>query len=431
MNQYLYSLILYLLVPCIFLKHLWRSRHAPAYRKRWRERLGFCKTLSFHQPVIWVHAVSVGETIASSPLVKKLIDNHPGYRVLITTMTPTGSEQVKKIYGNAVSHVYAPYDLPCAQSRFLTCVNPVIAVMVETELWPNTIRACYQRNIPVVIANARLSARSAKGYQRLGSLTRNMMNRITTVACQNADDGERFVQLGLPRGCLQVTGSVKFDMAVDSHIQEKSKQLKTSWETGLGRSVTVLIAASTHDGEDQPIIDAFMALKKAHKDLLLLLVPRHPERFNSVYEQVLRNQLTCQRYSQNPVLTPATDVILGDTMGDLMMFYGASDIAFVGGSLVERGGHNMLEPASLGLPVLSGPHTFNFLDISRSLAKAGGLVMVYNVDTLIETVNTLLDNTAHRRTVGKKGEQFVKANGGALEHQYRLISSTLPALPDE
>lgn len=431
MNRYLYSLILYLLVPCVFLKHLWRSRQAPAYRKRWGERLGFYRTLSFHQPVIWVHAVSVGETIASAPLVKKLIDSYPGYRVLVTTMTPTGSEQVKKIHGDTVSHLYAPYDLPCAQSRFLTHVNPAIAIVIETELWPNTINACYQRNIPVVIANARLSARSAKGYRKLGSLTRKMMSKIAMVACQNADDGERFLQLGLPRERMRVTGSIKFDLAVDAHLQEKSKQLKTSWQMGLGRPVTVFIAASTHDGEDQPIIDAFIALKKTHKDLLLVIVPRHPERFNSVYEQVLRNQLTCLRHSQHPVLTSSTDVILGDTMGELMMLYGASDIAFVGGSLVERGGHNMLEPASLGLPVISGPHTFNFLDISQSLAKAGGLLMVHNVDTLIKTVSTLLDNTDYRRMIGKKGEQFVKANGGALEYQIQLISSALPVLINE
>ena len=358
MNRFIYSLLLYLLTPFVILRLLWRARQAPAYRKRWGERFGFIRPLPGDKPVIWVHSVSVGETIASSPLVKLLMKKYPGYRYFITTMTPTGSDRVKAIYGDTVEHLYVPYDLPGAQSRFLNRVRPKLAIIIETELWPNTIAACKNRGIPVIIANARLSERSAKGYQKLGHLTHNLLNQISVIACQNKEDGKRFTELGLPRENLQVIGSVKFDIEASPKILSSASTLRTTWEAGFGRKAQILIAASTHEGEEQPIIDAFLQLKKEHHDLLLILVPRHPERFDTVYELACRNGLQTKRHSQNSAVSSETQVILGDTMGEMLKLYAASDIAFVGGSLIERGGHNVLEPAVLGMPVLSGPHVF-------------------------------------------------------------------------
>ena len=239
MNRFFYSALLYLATPLVMLKMRLRARKAPAYGKRWSERFGFFPALPDDKPVIWVHSVSVGETIASAPMVKELLQRYPDHRILITTMTPTGSDRVKALYadllGDRVHHIYYPYDLPDAQYRFLNKVKPVLALIVDTELWPNTIAACHKRGIPVVIVNARLSERSAKGYGRLGSVVPNMLKRITCVACQNKDDGERFIRLGLPEQQLTVTGSVKFDLSVPDSLLQQGMALRENWEKGLGR----------------------------------------------------------------------------------------------------------------------------------------------------------------------------------------------------
>ena len=253
MNRFLYSALLYLAVPLIMLRMLWRSRQVPAYAKRWGERFGFFPRLPADKPVIWVHSVSVGETIASAPMVKELLQQYSNHQLLITTMTPTGSDRVKHLYadelGSRIHHIYCPYDLPGAQRRFLNRVRPELALMVDTELWPNTLSACSQRNIPVIVVNARLSERSYRGYARFSRLVTPMMNCITRVACQNKDDGERFLKLGLPSERLVVTGSVKFDLSVSADILEQGKTLKAFWEEGAGQPLKVFIAASTHDGE--------------------------------------------------------------------------------------------------------------------------------------------------------------------------------------
>ncbi|WP_263082038.1 lipid IV(A) 3-deoxy-D-manno-octulosonic acid transferase [Endozoicomonas sp. Mp262] len=425
MNRFLYTLLLYLLTPFILLKLLWRSRKAPAYGRRWCERFGFFRPLPADKPVIWVHAVSVGETIASAPLVKALMERYPDYRCLVTTMTPTGSDRVKAIYGETVEHVYIPYDLPGAQERFLNRVNPEVAIFIETELWPNTIAACHKRNIPVIIANARLSERSAKGYKKLGSLTRSLMKQLSVVACQNKEDGQRFIDLGLPPENLEITGSVKFDISVDKGIQEEAQQLKKQWQQGLDRNCRIFIAASTHDGEDQAILDAFKQLREQYQDLLLVLVPRHPERFDSVYELIKQNGFVVARHSQGTALSADTQVVLADTMGELLKLCGVADIAFVGGSLIERGGHNILEPAVWGIPVLSGPHVFNFKDICQSLEKAGGLIIVDDGEQLVTAIKKLLDNREYLEATGNNGELFIARNRGALKRLQAIIAGYL------
>ncbi len=425
MNRFTYSLLLYLLTPFVILKLLWRSKKAPAYRKRWAERFGLYSTPYSGRPVIWVHSVSVGETIASAPTVKALIKHYPDHQILITTMTPTGSDRVKAIYGDSVEHVYVPYDLPGAQHRFLEKYNPSIAIVIETELWPNTIAKCHQKGIPVIIANARLSERSAKGYSKLGQVTRNMLGKLTVVACQNSEDGQRFIDLGLPKENLEIIGSVKFDLTIDQNTLNASEKLRHQWEKGLGKPVKILIAASTHEGEDAIILSAYKSLLKKCQDILLILVPRHPERFDSTYELIKQNNLIPTRHSEGSITTPNTQVILGDTMGEMMKLYGAADIAFVGGSLVERGGHNTLEPAALGLPVLSGPHTFNFKEINHSLGKAGGLVTVSNGQELTLEVEKFLTNKEQIAAIGNNAAAFVKDNQGAQAKLIEIISKTL------
>ncbi|WP_062261367.1 lipid IV(A) 3-deoxy-D-manno-octulosonic acid transferase [Endozoicomonas arenosclerae] len=428
MSRTLYSLLLYLAIPAVLIKLVLRARKSPAYGHRWGERFGFIKELPTDKPVIWIHSVSVGETIASAPMVKQLMEQYPDHRFVITTMTPTGSERVQKIYGDQVFHVYCPYDLPDVQNRFLKRIHPKLALMMETELWPNTIAACKAKNIPVVIVNARLSEKSARGYAKLGSLTRNMMKNIHRVACQNDTDGERFKELGLPAENLDVTGSVKFDLDVDDEITKSAALLRDSWESGLGRKARILIAASTHDGEDQPVLDAFKQVRKQFSDALLLLVPRHPERFNSTFELAQGQGFNTIRHSQATETSPETQVIIGDTMGELMKLYAASDIAFVGGSLIENGGHNMLEPAALGIPVLSGPSVYNFTDISQQLEDAGGMKTIHNSEELVEIVAELMASDTARKKMGSQAQAFVEGNKGALQKLVKLVTGTIDSL---
>ena len=422
MNRFLYSLFLYLIAPVIFGRLLWRAKKNPAYGLRKAERFGFFDRHHFTNPIIWVHSVSVGETIASAPMVKALKQQYPGHTVLITTMTPTGSAQVRKLHGDTVEHVYAPYDLPDAVHRFLNKVKPVVAVIIDTELWPNTIAACHKRNIPVIIANARLSGRSAKGYGKLGGLTRRMMASISMIAAQDQDGGQRFIQLGLPDSQLTVTGSVKFDLDVSDDIVQSGKALRHRWQREMGDDIQWLVAASTHEGEDQKIIDAFKSVLTACPLARLVIVPRHPERFDDVYRLIVENNLEVVRHSQGLPTNRRTRVILGDTMGEMMNFYGAADLAFVGGSLVATGGHNMLEPAALGVPVLSGPHIFNFEEISQSLIKARGMMLVEDAEQLAKQTIHLLKDDHARQLMGNNAKRFVSTNRGALKQTLNIIS---------
>ena len=425
MNRFIYSTLLYLVSPLVVGRLFMRARKAPDYGLRKAERFGFLNWRPGNKPVIWVHSVSVGETIASAPMVNALKQQYPNHQILITTMTPTGSEQVKKLHGDTVVHVYAPYDLPDAVNRFMSAVCPAIAIIIDTELWPNTIAACHQRNIPVVMANARLSERSANGYRKLGKLTHNMLQQISMIAAQDQEGGQRFIELGLPESQLSVTGSVKFDLEVSSEIIEDGKTLRHRWQEGMGDDIRLLIAASTHEGEDQQILDAFKKSQLSNPQIRLLLVPRHPERFDSVFNLIKQNDLSVVRHSEGSDATADTQVILGDTMGEMMKLLAASDIAFVGGSLVSTGGHNMLEPAALGLPVLSGPHVFNFAEISASLDKAGGLKLVENSDELAEEVIHLLSDQDTCNSVGQKAKTFVEANRGALQRTLNIIANFL------
>ncbi|PJE80980.1 3-deoxy-D-manno-octulosonic acid transferase [invertebrate metagenome] len=426
MGRWLYTGLLHLIMPFAVMRLFVRSRKNPAYKQRIRERFGcFPKTALSGQAVIWIHSVSLGETLASELMVREMMSMYPHHRFLITTMTPTGSDCVKKLYGNTVDHYYLPYDLPLALKRFFHRFSPKLAVIVETELWPNMLHQCRSFHVPVILVNARLSERSAKGYKKISRLTREMLDNVTMVACQHQADSERFQSLGLAEGKCCVTGSIKFDLTVGDAVIEAGKQLRGRWESGLEHPARIWIAASTHEGEDEVILSVFQSLKERFTDLLLVLVPRHPERFDSVFHLCLKKGLSVVRHSQGSVASPETQVILGDTMGEMLTFYGASDIAFVGGSLVATGGHNILEPAVLGLPVLTGPHVFNFQAISQSLQQAGGMLQVDNQQKLEDALSQMLSDTQQFSAMGKKARAFVHANQGALQKLLQLVQKTL------
>jgi len=417
MNRTLYTCLFYVALPFILLKLWLRGRKAPAYRERWQERLGFYEEQPAHteQP-LWIHAVSVGETLAIIPLVKLLQARYPDLPIVITTMTPTGAERVSATFGESVSHYYCPYDAPCAIKRFLKLVNPRGCVIVETELWPNMVHVCRQKNVPVLVANARLSERSAKGYARFSRMAAQMLQQINMIAAQNSVDGQRFVDLGLPERALQVTGSIKFDVKAPEGSERLAVALRELW----GSERSVLIAASTHEGEEQALLEVYQALLTENPELLLVIVPRHPERFDDVAALIKQQGFKLARRSLGQQPTPKTQVYLGDTMGELMKLLAAADIAFVGGSLIERGGHNPLEPAVLKKAVVMGPHYFNFQVICDALAQAGGLQVAQDQTELGQVLKQLLVDSEKRQEIGQLGQAFVQENQGALERLYAL-----------
>lgn len=412
MNRTLYTLLFHLGLPLVALRLYLRSRKAPAYAKRIGER--FAKGLVPMQTGgIWVHAVSVGESIAAAPMVRALLKRYPQLPITITCMTPTGSERVRAMFADEprVQHCYLPYDLPWAAARFLDHVQPRLAVIMETELWPNHINQCAKRGIPVALANARLSERSARGYGRFARLTQPMLAQMSLIAVQTEAEAERFRQLGARPECVEVTGSIKFDLSIDPQLLVRAGQLRAQWQADRR---PVWIAASTHEGEDAIILQAHRQLLEHHADALLILVPRHPERFNAVFE-LCQQQCVTQRRSSGEAVTEQTQVLLGDTMGELLFLYALADIAFVGGSLVANGGHNVLEPAALSKPVLSGPHLFNFLEIAAMLREAGALQEVDDAQGLAAQVRRLIELPIDARRMGDAGLSVMRANQGALQ----------------
>ncbi|ROR98813.1 3-deoxy-D-manno-octulosonic-acid transferase [Sinobacterium caligoides] len=420
MVRVFYSLLFYLLQPLFLLRLLWRSIKAPAYRQRLLERYAlYFKHRLNNKPTIWVHAVSVGETIAAAPMVRELQRRYPNHSLLVTTTTPTGSDRVHHLFRGSVEHVYAPYDLPLAQWRFLRRYQPVIAIVMETELWPNMVAACHGRGVPVLLANARLSAKSARGYAKFSRLTRPMLRRLSCVAAQNGTDGQRFLELGLNPDNLLVSGSIKFDVELDNALRAQAEELRRQWHQN---HRLVIIAASTHAGEDEQLLNAVQQLDASREGVLLVLVPRHPERFEAVATLVQERGLQLARRSREESVQASTEVLLADTMGEMLLLLGASDVAFVGGSLIEHGGHNVLEPALWRLPVLTGPHMYNFQEITEQLESQGGLKRVTTEVGLLDELRRLSEDECYRVEMGENAYRVVKSNRGALDKLLAVIA---------
>ena len=422
MPRVLYSLLLYCLIPATLVRLIYRSLRSPAYRLRWAERFGFAADLS-NQNIIWLHAVSVGVTLAAVPLVKALQAKYPDYRLLVTCMTVTGSQRIEAAFGDTVEHCYAPYDMPDAVARFLKRVNPN-ADYYGNELWPNTIAACRRRNIPVVLANGRLSDKSARGYRKIAPLVKPMLHSLNGLIAQHTEDGQRFIDLGLPPQALTVSGNIKFDLCLDSGLQQKAIKLAREWRGSQDRPVWLV--ASTHQGEDEIILQAFQQVVSGlEKPPLLVLVPRHPERFDSVYELCSRAGFSVAKRSDKDADVSRAAILLGDTMGELMLFYGACDIAFVGGSLVPNGGHNMIEPAAWGVPIISGPHLFNFSEVSQLLIGGDAMLICESATQLAEQCVGLLQNPQRRQSMGDAAKHIADENRGALAKLLEQIDNQL------
>jgi 3-deoxy-D-manno-octulosonic-acid transferase len=419
--RFFYTSVHYALLPALLLRLGWRAlRYRRDDGARWRERLGDIPAVPAAH-VIWVHAVSVGETLAAVPLVKALLAQYPDYRIVMTSTTASGSAQVAQQFGDKVTAFYMPYDLPGSVTRFLNAVHPQLGIILETELWPNVLAECQRRQIPLLLANARLSAHSCRGYNRIKPLTSEMVNSFERVAAQSPQDGERFLSLGLAPQRLQITGNIKFDIQVAPDLLERGQALRRQW--GLNRPVWV--AASTHEGEETLILQALATVRAEFPDLLLILVPRHPERFSRVQQLCLQNRYCIALRSREEIVTENTAILLGDTMGELMLFYASADIALVGGSFIPIGGHNLIEPAVLGTPVLTGPHLHNFVDVSRLLLEAGGARVVTDAATLAESVIELLKDPEKRKKMGDDARTAVAANTGALTKHLTSINFLL------
>ena len=437
----IYSALLLLLTPFALLRLAWRARRQPEYLRNVGERFGWYPvrplTATPHpnplpqgeresaalrrgsdaveHPILWVHAVSVGEMRAAEPLIRALQSSYPSHRILLTHMTPTGRHTGRQLFGDTVLRCYLPYDLPFAVARFLRHYRPRVGVLIETELWPNLIQAGHGAGVPVLLVNARLSARSARGYARFGDLTRNTLQALAAVGAQSEADAERLRALGTAR--VTVTGNLKFDRGPKPADLELAAKLRARFGAR-----PVLVAASTRDGEEERLLDA---VGDAPSELLTVIVPRHPQRFQDVAQILERRGITYQRRSEDAAVRAATRVLLGDSMGELFAYYAACDIAFVGGSLLPLGGQNLLEACAVGKPVLIGPHMFNFAEATRLAVEAGAALQVADVVELTARLHELLADAERRGRMGKAGLLLMRQHEGATPRTLELVRSAL------
>jgi len=411
----LYNLLIYLLQIPVAFYWVFRGIVNPIYRDRVDQRFG----IGYPQldRCIWIHAVSVGEVQAAVPLIRSIGKRFPNHNMLVTTVTPTGAARVKALFGDAVNHCYIPFEMPIAVDRFFESVKPELALIMETEIWPNLYRGCGVRDIPLVLVSARISPKSVDSYRRFLPLFRDTLSHGIIIAAQSEADADRFRSLGASPVRTWVTGNIKFDIELAPDLKQRGENLRMQ----IFGDRPVWIAASTHDQEEQQILAAHRQLQEKYPELLLVLVPRHPERFAAVRDLIIKEQFeTVSRTEERPC-TASTSVFLGDTMGEVPLFYAASDIAYVGGSLVEIGGHNMLEPAALGLPVISGPHVYNAQDIADMFVELGACHIVNDAEELVMAVNQLLENPNEAVDQGSKGRDIVQRNRGSLSRLLGLL----------
>lgn len=414
--SYFYLALLYLFFPIFLIRTYLRQRHYPENQGRLKERWGFFKNPKLNHP-LWIHAVSYGEAVLAEQLVKAIKTKFPQWDLVVTTTTFTGSERIRKTLGKEVFHVYLPYDLPSFVQRFIRKIRPGCLVILETELWPTLLKETHKANVPIFLANARLSEKSARHYRYIFPLIRWMLSQIQLVAAQSELDGKRFLQLGLDPEKLEIMGSIKYDLQVSKSV------LKAGWELRkcLGEDRFIWIAASTHQGEEEKILEAFEILKKAQPDALLILAPRHPERFNEVAKLCEQAGYRIARRSRSDACKEI-DLFLADTLGELLLFYAASDMAFVGGSFVPVGGHNVLEPMAVNIPVFSGPYFHNFTDMVTELKQQSAIQIVDTPSALAEQIWQLLQNTCERMNQIKRAQEALEKNRGALDRHLKQIA---------
>jgi 3-deoxy-D-manno-octulosonic-acid transferase len=420
----LYTLTMYLLTPVILYRLAARGLKYRGYFSRWKERFGFFPPPGLDDS-IWVHAVSVGEVNAAVPLIEALMRSYPHAQLVVTTVTPTGSERVQNLFGDRVFHVYLPYDLPASVKRFLDRIRPRIAVIMETEIWPNLFITCRKRGIPIVVTNARLSERSLRGYGPVRPLARRAIRCASFVAAQSPVDAERLRSLGAAVTRLAVIGNLKFDMPVPASLADTGAGLRSAW--GVRRPVW--IAASTHEGEEMPVLKAHTAVLQRFPDALLLIAPRHPERFKPVAAACRSLGFVTRTRSEDETADERCQCFVIDTMGELLHFYAAADIAFVGGSLEAIGGHNLLEPAALGKPVIVGPHTFNTEEVADSLIEAKAVLRVASAEELGAAVIRLLAHDDERTGMGEAAQAVLERERGAVERTLRIVEQVLAGQP--
>lgn len=421
--RFFYNLLIHVVAPFVFGVHLARGLRDRTYRDRPAERFGFGERLGADS--IWVHAVSVGEVQAAQPVVRALLARYPERPLVLTTVTPTGAARARALFGEAVIHRYVPYDLPGAVRRFFDRVRPRLAVVLETEIWPNLFAECGRRGVPLVLASARVSPRSVRRYRRLVPLFRATLAHGIVIGAQSPADAERFVSIGASPGRTWVTGNVKFDFELAPGVTERGR----AWRARQSPARPVWVAGSTHEGEEEQVLRAHDVVRARFPEALLVLVPRHPPRFEAVRAMLEKRGVGHALRSRGDGVGPATQVVLGDTLGELIEFYAACDVAFVAGSLVPVGGHNLLEPAALGVPIVTGPYNFNAEDVFRKLEEAGAVRAVGNAVELGEAVAGLLADPAARAAMGARGRAVVEANRGAVARLLDLIEPLVERAP--
>ncbi|MGL0820608.1 lipid IV(A) 3-deoxy-D-manno-octulosonic acid transferase [Vibrio vulnificus] len=406
-----YTLLLALTAP-LLLFGLYRSKpNKPKFGKRWKEHFGITPKLNVQTRPLWIHAVSVGESLAAIPLIKAIKEKTPDQVIVVTTTTSTGAEQIAKL-GSLVEHRYMPIDFAFAVRGFLQAIKPAKMLIIETELWPNTLATVHKANIPIVVVNARLSEKSRKNYSKVQPLFNQIHPCLSKVLCQSQADADRFAQLGVEAEKLSVTGSIKFDIQISDEIKRKGAELRAQ----LGQDRPIWIAASTHKGEDEQVLTAHRQVLESHPNALLMLVPRHPERFDSVFELCQAQGFETIRRTQQQDVTDATQVYLGDTMGEMLVLLGAADVCFMGGSLIgdKVGGHNVLEPAALGVPVITGPSYYNFKEMVEELNTSDAIIIAHNQNSLMQELNTLFKSKTIREKRSNSVNNYISKNKGVL-----------------
>lgn len=420
--RYLYNLIFYIALPFIILRLLWKGVRAREYFFNWSDRLGFYKGMPLLR-TIWIHAVSLGESNAAAPLIKELLRLYPYNKIIVTNMTPTGAEGIRKNFGDKVIQLYVPYDYPGAVKRFLDHFNPKVLLLMETELWPNLLYYTHAKKIPVFLVNARLTARSVRGYKKIKKFSQQMFSCITRIFAQCPRDAEWFRELGVEKSKISMFGNIKFDINVPENVKPQADILRNFW----GKDRPIWIAGSTHQGEEDKILSAFAKVLERLPDALLLLVPRHPERFNDVFNLCESQGFRAVKYSEYSTRScPANvNIILGNVMGKLQELYAVSDLAFVGGTFVPVGGHNVLEPAALAVPIVTGPYLQNISEISQQLLAAKGMVKVNDENELAEQVLAFLCDPELRRQYGTAALEIVMQNKGVTKKILDIIKMAL------